>query len=621
MSFTQLTFLCLPRVPSLSTTLGYLSPLHREPELHPPPPPASPSPPPPPSSATPAPRLPLTRQRATRPVDPPIQYVVPETDVPYGGLFIAGIPRRSVQEHSLENLWNPLVALGIHHLLPGHNDNDRRHYVLQLLQAPVLHAPWAASYSITLEFTTAFTMGDFPSPFSTPLSFAGRRDPGGVMNPTFTITLIPASSLTLVSPRNELFCLRGPYVASLVDGLDYLSISIIVSHFAALFPNIPFIGLRDFISHRLPRGKKLAAHSAWEPTVLLFAPLERHRDIIDAIRSSTLASPTDPPCFYRLLNTGHAPTSLLQAKDPVMLYFSTHIRAELTLATHTPDLRVLPHPDHGRGYAPYLSAPIGDAHPAAVIGAIGRLIDSGTLSEPWLYFFMDHRRRLFHDIWLLNSLPTHSSHCLYIATTRDPDNLRLVLDDLPPLRLTPLPRHPILSLDNLDNTPLGVLTKAFARRSQLASSPSSTPYDHLSDPSLPLWTSLLLDRPIDNMLGSDRRISHSFPHRPLSSSAPTTLSSVSSVSRYSPLESDPHLDAQPSPSPWGPRDSSLSPASRLPQSALSLSGSAPLPLTLAGPPSWDDKLEQLLDQMSALTSVVASLASRIPPPHPPSNSK
>ena len=232
-------------------------------------------------------------------------------------------------------------------------------------------------------------------------------------------------------------------------------------HFSVLFPSIPFLITRSFLSHRLTRGRRHAPHSAWEPSALLFSPANHHRHILEYLRSHTLDSPTTFPCFYRLVaSVGATPMSLFQSRDPVMLIISPHVRAEITLASHASDTRLLPHPDHGRLPAPYLYASIGASHPEHGIRSLEQLIASGSLNEPWSFFFMDHRRRLFHGVWLLPALPTHHSHCLYIATTATPDDLRLLLDGIPTLTLSPLRRHPILDLQNLDHTSLGMLLKA-----------------------------------------------------------------------------------------------------------------------------------------------------------------
>ena len=191
-----------------------------------------------------------------------MRYVVTDMTSQYCGLYVSGIPRRSSIPLTLDNLWNPLVALGLHEHLPGPTDMARRLYVESLPRPSEPHAPWASSYSFILSFPTPFSMADLVTPFTTPLSFAGRRDQGGVMNPTFNFALLSTTDFPLVAPRNEIFLLRGPYVASLLDGLDTLSISVIIGHLSTLFPDTQFLGLRDFVSHRLTRGKKLASHSA-----------------------------------------------------------------------------------------------------------------------------------------------------------------------------------------------------------------------------------------------------------------------------------------------------------------------------------------------------------------------
>ena len=440
------------------------------------------------------------------------------------------------------------------------------------------------------------------------------------MNPTFTFSLLSISEFPVVVPQNELFLLRGPYIASLMDGLDAISIFVIVGYLSSLFPDTPFLGLRDFVSHRLTRGKKLASHSAWEPTVIMFAPAEKHREIIDTIRSSTLLSPSQTPCFYRLVPTiGQSTSSLMQAKEPIMLMIDTHVRAEVTLSTHTSDIRILPHPDHGRLPAPYLSAPFTDTHPADIISAIEHLIAMGTLSEPWRYFVIDHRRRLFHNVWLLPSLPTHSSHCLYIATDFIPDNLRLLLPNLRPLTLHPIWSHPILTLHNLDHTPLGVLTRAHEPSHRVLSSttPSPAQYDHLSDPSLPVWADILHQRPYDHTLGMDRRL----PRLP---STPSSVSSSSSTpsSLRTPLTTAPQSSAR-SP-PWPPGDPAPTVTTMASWSSVTTPATTPhsnhlVPTTTSL--SQDDRLDLLLDQMTTLTQLVASLISRTPPPSSSSNHK
>jgi hypothetical protein len=231
---------------------------------------------------------------------------------------------------------------------------------------------------------------------------------------------------------------------------------------------------------------------------------------------------------------------------------------------------------------------------------------------------MDHKRRLFHDIWLLPSLPTHSMHCLYIATDLIPDNLRLILDDCPPLRLSPMKRHPILSARNLEHTPLGVLTKAYDQPTRnLSNDSSASIYDHLSDPAVPIWSDILNDRPVDPTLGSDRR----HLARVAPSSYPTTPSFSSMSSRSWPISQDDdshHTLLNESSPPWHRVGSSTaSRASRLPPASSPPPESGPVTPFRSDNPSLDDRLSQLLDQMSALTNVVASLASRIPPPSPP----
>ena len=439
------------------------------------------------------------------------------------------------------------------------------------------------------------------------------------MNPTFTFTLLSTNDFPLVTPSNELFLLRGPYVASLLDGLDTLSISVIVGHFSTLFPDTRFLGLRDFVSHRLTRGKKLASHSAWEPSVILYAPAEKHRGIIDTIRSMTLTSASKAPCFYRLVSTvGNSPSALLQAKEPIMLMVDAHVRAEITLATHTPDIRILPHPDHGRLPAHYLSAPFTDTQPADVNAAIERLLEEGALSEPWRYFVIDHRRRLFHGVWLLSALPSHSSHCLYIATDFIPDNLRLLLPGLPPLTLTPIQIHPILMPHNLDHTPLGVLTRALEPSHRVLSSsvPIPAQYDHLKDAYLPVWSDILHGRPYDHTLGPDRRL-------PRPNSTPSTLSSSSTTPSLS-TSLTAVTQASAPPPPWSPREANPTHTSlaswssnTAPPTISNDNRLVPSPAT----PSQDDRLGLLLDQMTTLTHLVASLLSRIPPPPPSPDSK
>ena len=444
-----------------------------------------------PATAPPEPPdpTPITLRPPPPEVVPPPRYIVPDLTARYAGLFIAGIPQRASLLYSLDNIWHPLVALGIHTLLPGDSDQARQMFIQTLLRPPITNAPWASSYSVTIPLSTPFSMDTLPSPFSTPISFAGRRDPGGMMNPTFTLTLLSAADMDLARPQNELFLFRGPYIASLLDGLDAISISIITSHFSDLFPHSSFLGLRDFISHRLPRGRKAAAHSAWEPTVMFYAPAEHHKQIIDTIRSTTLAAPISAPCFYRLVATCNpSSTSLLQVREPIMLSLAPHVRAEITLASHMQNIRILPHPDHGRLPSPYLYASIGDTDPTDVIRSIETLIATGTLSVPWRYFFIDYKRRLFNGVWLLPSLPSHQSHCLYIATDFIPDNLRLALGDLPLITLTPTNRHPILQPGNLDRTPLGVLTRALTAASGSSTPPLATAaYEHLNDPYTRTW--------------------------------------------------------------------------------------------------------------------------------------
>ena len=608
--------------PSSSLLVGYSGFSFRSPSVSPPSGPAPPTltvPSLPTSISTPSESSPPTAALTNPPVVPPVRYVVTDTTSQYCGLYISGVPRRASMLLSLDNLWNPLVALGLHEHLPGTTDVARRSYVESLLRPSEPHAPWASSYSLILSFPTSFSMADFVTPFTTPLSFAGRRDQGGVMNPTFTFTLLSTADFPLVTPRNELFLLRGPYVASLLDGLDTLSISVIVGHLSTLFPDTHFLGLRDFVSHRLTRGKKLASHSAWEPTVILYAPAEKHRSIIDTIRSMTLTTASCTPCFYRLVPTvGNSPSSLMQAKEPIMLMVDAHVRAEITLSTHTPDIRVLPHPDHGRLPAHYLSAPFTDTQPADINAAIERLLEVGALSEPWRYFVIDHRRRLFHGVWLLSTLPSHSSHCLYIATDFIPDNLRLLLPDLPALTLTPIQAHPILTLQNLDHNPLGVLTRALEPGHRVISSSVSAPaqYDHLKDTYLPTWADILHGRPYDHTLGMDRRL-------PRISGTPSSLSSSSTPhSIRTPTTTVPPSSAQVF--PWSPREPDPSLAT------LTSWSSNTAPPTISNDnrlvpsqanPSQDDRMSLLLDQMTTLTQLVATLLSRIPPPSSPPDSK
>ena len=193
--------------------------------------------PPPPRSAPPLQRPPLP---ATTPAP---RYMVPDLSARYSGLHISGIPQRASLPYTLDNIWHPMVALGLHTLLPGDSDHDRQAHITNLLRPPIANAPWASSYSLIIPFADAFSMDTMPSPFSTPLSYAGRRDPGGMMNPTFTLTLLSASDISMVSTLNELFILRGPYVASLLDGLDAFSIRVITGYFESLFPNSSFLGL------------------------------------------------------------------------------------------------------------------------------------------------------------------------------------------------------------------------------------------------------------------------------------------------------------------------------------------------------------------------------------------
>ena len=353
--------------------------------------------------------------------------------------------------------------------------------------------------------------------------------------------------------------------------------------------------------------------------MILYAPAERHRGIIDTIRSTTLTTASTAPCFYRLVPTvGTSPSSLMQAREPIMLMVDAHVRAEITLATHTPDIRVLPHPDHGRLPAHYLSASFTDTQPADINAAIERLLEEGALSEPWRYFVIDHRRRLFHGVWLLSALPSHSTHCLYIATDFIPDNLRLLLPDLPPLTLTPIQAHPILTLPNLDHTPLGVLTRALEPSHRVLSSsvPSPAQYDHLKDAYLPIWSDILHGRPYDHTLGPDRRL-------PRLISTPSSLSSSSSnpslgTLRTAATQSSAHL------SPWSPREADPTHTSltswssnTAPPTFSNDTRLVPSSTTL----SQEDRLDLLLDQMTTLTHLVASLISRIPPPPPPPNSK
>ena len=549
---------------------------------------------------------------------PPIHYMVTDLLAPYSGLYLAGIPRRYSLTQTLDNIWHPFVALGLHEFIPGASDLERREHILGLLRPPVAHAPWASTYSLLIGFSSHLVMENIAAPFSTPLSFSGRRDPGGVMNPTFTITLLSAADFDLISPSNELFTLRGPYIASLLDGLDIISIQVVTAHFSSLFPSTPFVCVRDFLSHRLTRGRKASPHSAWEASVILYAPAGHHRDVMNTLRSMALPFPGPPPCLYRLVaTTGTQVTSLMQAKEPLMLLISPHIRAEITLASHNPELRVLPHPDHGRQSAPYLYASIGDSHPAEIIAALERLIATGTLTEPWHYFFMDHRRRLFHGVWLLPTLPTHHSHCLYIATESTPDSLRLPLGDLPTLVLTPIPRHPLLSPSNLDHTPLGVLTRAH----ESASSPSSTSpsYDHLSDPYVSTWADILFHRPFDATLGSERR-SFPSPHSSLTLSAtPPSLRD----NPHSPTPSHRMTASQPlaqTPPSWQLQPTPPSPVPWPPSSTLSTPGPGAIIRASTGPPPSDDRLDLLLEQMSALTQLMGIIASRLPPP-PPSRDK
>ena len=308
-----------------------------------------------------------------------------------------------------------------------------------------------------------------------------------------------------------------------------------------------------------------------------------------------------------------------------MLLISPHVRAEFTLASHISNIRILPHPDHGRGSAPYLYTPIGNTHPEMVIRALERLIASGAITEPWSLFFMDHRRRLFHDVWLLPALPTHQSHCLYVATSAVPDELRLILDDMDPLSLTPILRHPILDLQNLDNTPLGILVKA---KSAPQKQPASAPFDHFSEPTLSAWSDILHSRPHDETLGGDRRLLRpALPPTPqawsMSSSPPTPLSSLSPGSYVD--------NTGPTPSLLQPASAWLSPSMPLRRDTLSPSSLSPWsPAGHASPPRGSgppvttvisaapaDPMTLLIDQVSALTQVVAMLASRLPPPPPP----
>ena len=308
-----------------------------------------------------------------------------------------------------------------------------------------------------------------------------------------------------------------------------------------------------------------------------------------------------------------------------MLLISPHVRAEFTLASHISNIRILPHPDHGRGSAPYLYTPIGNTHPETVIRALERLIASGTITEPWSLFFMDHRRRLFHDVWLLPALPTHHSHCLYVATSAVPDELRLILDDMDPLSLTPILRHPILDLQNLDNTPLGVLVKA---KGSLQNQPASAPFDHLSEPTLSQWSDILHSRPHDETLGADRRLPRpAFPPTPqawsLTSSPPTPLSSLSPGSY--PEGTGPASSSHHPPAAWlspsiPSRRDTLSPSSLSPWSPVGpvspiIGSGPPVSTTVSASPA--DPMSLLIDQVSALTQVVAVLASRLPPPPPP----
>lgn len=301
-----------------------------------------------------------------------------------------------------------------------------------------------------------------------------------------------------------------------------------------------------------------------------------------------------------------------------MLMVDAHVRAEITLSTHTPDIRILPHPDHGRLPAHYLSAPFSDTQPADINAAIERLLETGALSEPWRYFVIDHRRRLFHGIWLLPTLPTHSSHCLYIATDFIPDNLRLLLPDLPPLTLSPIQAHPILALQNLDHNPLGVLTRAFepSHRVLSSSTPAPAQYDHLRDSYLPTWADILHGRPHDHTLGIHRR-------SPRLNSTPSTLSSsTSSQSLRTSLTAVPQSPA-PS-SPWTPREADPTLTTLTSWSSTSapptVSNDTRL-VTSQAHPSQEDRLGLILDQMTTLTQLVASLISRIPPPPPPPDHK
>ena len=173
-------------------------------------------------------------------------------------------------------------------------------------------------------------------------------------------------------------------------------------------------------------------------------------------------------------------------------------------------------------------------------------------------------------------------------------------------------------LHNLDHTPLGVLTRALEPSHRVLSSsvPAPAQYDHLKDTYLPIWSDILHGRPYDHTLGPDRR-------PPRLNNTPSTISSSSPTPSLSTsLTAATHSSAQLS--PWSPREvapthTSLTSwsSNTAPPTISNDNRLVPSPAT----PSQDDRLDLLLDQMTTLTHLVASLLSRIPPPPSPPDSK